>query len=128
MSRKLTVLYAMRGDSQVECRLLRGETIPQEEKVFFEEHTRWIQKGKAGVPVELGVPVCVVEDQYQFILDHKILWEGGDTDIAVSVIRDAQEKYPELRACSFDRGFHSPSNRSERNARSQCSAKKGEAE
>ncbi len=102
----------------VERRLLRGETIPQEEKVFFEEHTRWIQKGKAGVPVELGVPVCVVEDQYQFILDHKILWEGGDTDIAVSMIRDVQEKYPELRACSFDRGFHSPFNRSERDTRS----------
>ena len=66
----------MRGDSQVDRRLLRGETIPQEEKVFFEEHTRWIQKGKAGVPVELGVPVCIIEDQ--FILDHKILWEGGD--------------------------------------------------
>lgn len=109
------IRHARRQIDQVERRLLRGETIPQEEKVFsiFEEHTRWIQKGKAGVPVELGVPVCVVEDQYQFILDHKILWEGGDTDIAVSVIRDAQEKYPELRACSFDRGFHSPSNRSE---------------
>ena len=37
------------------------------EKVFsvFEEHTRWIAKGKAGVPVELGVPVCVVKDQHQ---------------------------------------------------------------
>ena len=107
--------HARRQIDQVERRLLRGETIPQEEKVFsiFEEHTRWIQKGKAGVPVELGVPVCIIEDQYQFILDHKILWEGGDTDVAVSMIRDTQEKYPELRACSFDRGFHSPSNRSE---------------
>ena len=46
-------------------------------------------------------------------LDHKILWEGGDTDVAVSMIRDTQEKYPELRACSFDRGFHSPCNRAE---------------
>ena len=48
--------------------------------------------------MELGVPVCIIEDQHQFILDHKILWEGGD--IAVSMIRDAQKKYPELRACS----------------------------
>ena len=109
------ISHARRQIDQVERRLLRGETIPQEEKIFsiFEEHTRWIQKGKAGVPVELGVPVCVVEDQYQFILDHKILWEGGDTDIAVSMIRDVQKKYPELRACSFDRGFHSPFNRAE---------------
>ena len=109
------IRHARRQIDQVYRRLLRGETIPQEEKVFsiFEEHTRWIQKGKAGVPVELGVPVCIIEDQHQFILDYKILWEGGDTDIAVSMIHNAQKKYPELRACSFDRGFHSPSNRSE---------------
>ena len=37
-------------------RLLRGETIPQEEKVFFEEYTRWIQKGKASVPE--GFALC----------------------------------------------------------------------
>ena len=47
-------------------------------RYLFEEHTRWIQKGKAGVPVEHGVPVCI--DQYQFILDHKILWEGIAVD------------------------------------------------
>ena len=29
------------------------------------------------------------------------------------MIRDVQKKYPELRACSFNRGFHSPSNRLE---------------
>ena len=54
---------------QAERRLLRGETIPHEEKVFsiFEEHTRWVSKGKAGTPVELGVPVAIIEDQYGFI-------------------------------------------------------------
>ena len=50
----------------------------RKKRYLFEEHTRWIQKGKAGVPVELGVPVCIIEDHYRFILDHKILWEGGD--------------------------------------------------
>ena len=56
--------HARRQIDQVERRLLRGETIPHEEKVFsvFEQHTRWISKGKAGRPVELGVPVCVLED------------------------------------------------------------------
>ena len=36
----------------------------KDEKVFsiFEPYTRWISKGKAGTPVELGVPVCVLED------------------------------------------------------------------
>ena len=56
--------HAVRQIDHVERRLLKGETIPQDEKVFsiFEAHTRWISKGKAGTPVELGVPVCVLED------------------------------------------------------------------
>lgn len=107
------VAHARRQIDQVERRLLRGETIPHEEKVFsiFEEHTRWISKGKAGTPVELGVPVALIEDQYQFILHHKILWEGEDVDVAVPMVEQAQALYPELLACSFDRGFHSPDNR-----------------
>ena len=105
--------HARRQIEQVERRLLRGETIPHEEKVFsiFEEHTRWVSKGKAGSPVELGVPVAVLEDQYPFILHHEMLWRGEDVDVAVSMVQDTQARYPELRACSFDRGFHSPANR-----------------
>ena len=72
------IAHARRQMDQVERRLLKGETIAHDEKVFsiFEE-PRWVSKGKAGCAVELGVPVCVVEDQYQFILHHKILWEGA---------------------------------------------------
>ena len=107
------IAHAQRQFGQVERRLLRGEAIAHEEKVFsvFEEHTRWICKGKAGTPVELGVPVALIEDQHQFILHHKILWQGADVDVAVPLVRAAQALYPELRACSFDRGFHSPGNR-----------------
>ena len=107
------VAHARRQIDQVERRLLRGETIPHEEKVFsiFEGHTRWISKGKAGTPVELGVPVALIEDQYGFILHHEVLWEGEDVDVAVPMVKQAQVLYPELRACSFDRGFHSPANR-----------------
>ena len=107
------IAHAQRQLGQVERRLLRGEAIAHEEKVFsvFEEHTRWVSKGKAGTPVELGVPVALIEDQHQFILHHKILWEGEDVDVAAPMVREAQARYPELRACSFDRGFHSPDNR-----------------
>ena len=107
------VAHARRQIDHVERRLLRGETIPHEEKVvsIFEEHTRWVSKGKAGTPVELGVPVAIIEDQYGFILHHKVLWEGEDVDVAVSMVQEAQALHPELRACSFDRGFHSRDNR-----------------
>ena len=50
----------------------------KKKRYLFEEHTRWIQKGKGGRSVELGVPVCI--DQHQFILDHKILWKGIAVD------------------------------------------------
>ncbi len=118
------IAHTKRRIEQTDRRILQGEAIPQEEKVVsvFEEHTRWYSKGKAGVPVEFGVPVAIVEDQYRFLLEHHILWEGNDTDVALPLITAAQECFPELLACSFDRGFHSPDNqaalgdRLERNA------------
>ena len=105
--------HARRQIDQVDRRLLQGERIPHQEKVFsiFEPHTRWISKGKAGRPVELGVAVCVVEDQYQFILHHKLLWKEDDVEVAVPMIEETQALYADLRMCSFDRGFHSRNNR-----------------
>ena len=106
-------LHAVRQINQIDRRLLKGETIPQNEKVFsiFEPHTRWISKGKAGRPVELGVPVCIMEDPYQFILHHEIMWTGSDVDIAVPMVEITKELFPDFCAASFDRGFHSPANR-----------------
>ena len=48
--------HAVRQINQIDQRVLKGETIPHNEKVFsiFEPHTRWISKGKAGRPVELA--------------------------------------------------------------------------
>ncbi len=65
---------------QVDRRLLKKEDIEHEEKIFsvFEPHTQWVRKGKAGVLAELGIPVCVLEDQHQFILMHHVQHDGGD--------------------------------------------------
>ncbi len=107
------IVHARRQMDQVERRLLLGETIPHAEKVFsiFEPHTRWVSKGKAGTPVELGVPVALIEDQHGFVLHHEVLWTGGDADAVVPLVAAAQKRFPELRTCSFDRNFHSPENR-----------------
>ncbi len=47
-------------------RLPRGETVPRHEKAFsiLKPHTRRIPKGRAGRPVEPGVPVCIPEDRH----------------------------------------------------------------
>ncbi len=121
--------HVWRQMNQVERRLLNGETIPQEEKVFsiFEEHTRWISKGKAGRPVEFGVPVGLMEDQAGFIFHHRVMWSGSDVDHAVPMVTETQDRIPDLRMVSFDRGFHNPANRARLDALLDCNAlpKKG---
>lgn len=56
--------HAERQIDQITRRVIKGEKIPHEAKLFswFEPHTEWINKGKAGVPVELGVRVCILEE------------------------------------------------------------------
>ena len=105
--------HAQRQIEQIDRRLLKGEVIAHEEKVFslFEEHTRWCVKGKAGRAVELGVAVCIVEDQHQLIVHHEVMWQECDVDVAVRVVEAVREQDPGLSSCGFDKGFHSRSNR-----------------
>ena len=77
---------------------------------IFEPYTEWLNKGKAGVPVELGVTVGIVEDQHQFILHHRVMQQEVDVDIAVLIIQETQKRFPQLSSCSFDQGFHSVPN------------------
>lgn len=109
------IVDAERQIDQIVRRVLHDEVIPHEEKVFslFEPHTEWISKGKAGVPQELGVRVCVLEDQHQFILHHRVMWQETDDKVAVAMVSEAQQRYPSLTQCSFDKGFHSPGNQRE---------------
>lgn len=104
--------HATRQIDQTRRRVILGEVIPHDEKVFsiFEPHTEWISKGKAGVPVELGVKVCILEDQHQFILHHQVMEKKTDDQVAVSMVGEAKIRFPDLNACSFDKGFHSPGN------------------
>jgi len=105
--------HAERQIDQIRRRVIGGETIPYNEKVFsiFEEHTEWISKGKAGVPQELGLKVCVIEDQYGFILDHMVMEKTTDDKVAVPMAREVKEKFADLDSISFDKGFYSPANR-----------------
>ena len=80
---------------------------------IFEDYTEWLSKGKAGVPVELGLNVCILEDSDGFILHHQVMQHCTDSDIAVAMVRGAKAQFPRLAACSFDKGFHSPDNQIE---------------
>ncbi len=104
--------HAERQIDQIRRRVLEGEAIPHAEKVFsiFEPHTEWVSKGKAGVPVELGLRVCVVEDQHRFILHHHVMEKTTDDQVAVPVAQQTQARFPSVASFSFDKGFHSPAN------------------
>jgi transposase, IS5 family len=55
--------------------------------------------------------VCVLEDQYGFILHHHVMEKQNDVDIAVMMVAEAKRKFAALSCCSFDKGFHSPVNK-----------------
>lgn len=107
--------HAERQIDQIGRRVIRGESIPHSEKVFsvFEEHTEWISKGKAGVLQELGMRVCIIEDQYRFVLHHRVMSKETDDKVAIVMVREVKEKFGCLRSCSFDKGFYSRFNKEE---------------
>jgi len=106
------IQHAHRQIDQIERRVLQGEKIPHDEKVFslFEPHTEWISKGKAGVPVELGLNVCILEDHYGYILHHRVMQGETDETVAVPMVKETQTRFPTLKQCSFDGGFYTPAN------------------
>lgn len=105
--------HARRQIDQVRRRVVDGEKIPHDEKVFsiFEEHTEWICKGKAGVPQELGLKVCILKDQFGFILFHHVMEKETDDKIAISMVTETKNRFEALRGCSFDKGFYTPENK-----------------
>jgi len=54
-----------------------------------------------------------VEDTDGYLLHHRVMQRQSDDQIAIDLISEAQARYPTLRVCSFDKGFHSPSNQIE---------------
>jgi len=112
MEIKRYLVFAKKLMDQVDRRVILDEVIKHEEKIFsvFEEHTEWISKGKAGVPVELGLRVCIMEDQYQFILHHRVMEKETDDKIAITMVEEAMRRFPDFKSCSFDKGFWTPFN------------------
>jgi len=92
---KKYITHAERQIDQIRRRVVEGETIPHNEKVFslFEEHTEWISKG--------------------LILHHRVMQKETDDQIAVSIIQETKDRFNQLSECSFDKGFHSPYNQKE---------------
>ncbi len=109
------IIHAKRQIDQIRRRIINGEKIPHNEKLFsvFEEHTEWICKGKAGISQELGVRVCILDDQYGFILHHQVMQDQTDDQVAVAMVKETKDNFSELSSCSFDKAFYTQWNRDE---------------
>ena len=98
-------------------RVLEGETVPNEEKIFsiFEPHTELIKRGKQPVPIQFGHNVLVVEDGVGFVVDYRVVANGVlDQDLVVPVMTKLQERFGgKIKSASFDRAFHTPENQRE---------------
>jgi len=99
---------------QARRRVLQGETVPTEEKVYsiFEPHTALIKRGKTLKPVEFGHKVFLAESSHGLITEYRVL-EGNpvDSDHVQASLDHHQETFqraPEDYAA--DRGFYSIEN------------------
>jgi transposase, IS5 family len=106
--------HAKKFTDQIERRLLKGETIPANEKIYsiFEEHTEWITKGKLNKKVELGHLLLITTDQYQLIVDYKIMEGEKDAAQVEPLKARIQSNYADkkITSHSFDKGFYSKTN------------------
>lgn len=90
----------------VERRLVKGEVIAHNEKVFsiFQPYTEWINKGKSRPKVEIGKKLFVTTDQFGLIVDYQIGQKQADNHLTIPIADRLLNKY-KLDSISFDRGF-----------------------
>ena len=99
---------------QTRRRVLQGETVPSEEKIYsiFEPHTDLIKRGKTLKPVEFGHKVFLAESSHGLITEYRVL-DGNPVDsdhVQTSLdhhkrtFQQAPDRY------AADRGFYSAEN------------------
>jgi IS5 family transposase len=99
---------------QTRRRVLQGETVPAEEKLYsiFEPHTDLIKRGKTLKPVEFGHKVFLAESAHGLITEYRVL-DGNpvDSDQVSASLEHHQQTFahaPDRYAA--DRGFYSVEN------------------
>jgi IS5 family transposase len=99
---------------QTRRRVLEGEQVPSEQKVYsiFEPHTDLIKRGKVLKPVEFGHKVFLAESARGLITDYRVL-KGNPADsnhVEASLERHQQTFQHPPEWYASDRGFYSPEN------------------
>ncbi len=101
---------AARVVDQARRRVLHGERVPNEEKIFslVEPHTELLVRGKAGKPVEFGHMIQIQQVGGKFITDYTVFpkrpVEPGLIDTALENHRELFGTYPSTLAA--DKGYY----------------------
>ena len=109
--------YCQLGDrviDQARRRVLQGEQVPPEQKVYsiFEPHTDLIKRGKVDKPVEFGHKVFLAESACGLITQYRVL-DGNPSDedhVEPSLKRHKKTFGQAPDVYSTDRGFYSERN------------------
>ncbi len=98
---------------QLQRRVINGETIPQEEKLFsiFEQYTEWIKKGKTNPSVELGKKLAITTNQSGLIIHYKVVEKQSDSEILIDIAAQVLATYKKIQSWSVDKGFYSKTNK-----------------
>lgn len=76
LAEEITAAHALarRMIDQAQRRVLRGESVPNEEKLFslFEPHTELLKRGKAGKDIEFGHMIQLQQVREKFITDYEV--------------------------------------------------------
>ena len=99
---------------QARRRVLEGETVPVEEKVYsiFEPHTDLIKRGKTLKPVEFGHKVFLAESVHGLITEYRVL-DGNpvDSDHVEASLEHHKELFQQVPdRYAADRGFYTVEN------------------
>ena len=110
-SKELNYFYDMqlKHIDLIRRRMINKETIPADDKVFslFETYTEWLNKGKQGGKIELGVKLLVATDQYDLIVDYQLMNNQVDLDQTIPVADRLLTKFgsDSIGSISYDKGF-----------------------
>lgn len=96
----------------VDRRLLQGEVIPHEEKIFsiFQDYTEFIKKGKLRPNVEIGKKIAITTDQFDLIVDHQIANRQSDSQMTRAIVTRIHSKFS-IQSFSVDKGYSNKADR-----------------
>jgi hypothetical protein len=90
----------------LERRLIKGQTIPHQEKIFsiFQPYAELIKKGKLRPSIEIGKKLAITTDHYHLIIDWQVAEHQADNHLTLPIAERICSKYP-VQSLSVDRGF-----------------------